>query len=273
MKRKIINILRYTIFIALFFIVVFPLLFIFMISFKTTEEIYNNPWGLPTNITVTSYISLFTEYGILRNLCNSIIYSTITCIVVVITAAMASYAIARMRWKLSQVCMTYLLMGIMIPTHSLLVPLYISVSQLHITNSVALVLIYIASAIPTAVFIMTGYLQSIPFDLEEAAVIDGASIWQLFYQIILPLLKPSIATIGIITFLNSWNDLMMGLIFLTKEQSKTIQLFISQFKGDHFTNYPVLLSSIIISIIPMMIVYLLMSDKLINGMTQGAVKG
>ena len=220
-----------------------------------------------------SYIAVFTEYGIMRNLIKSVINSSITCIVTVIVSAMASYAIARMRWKLSKLCMTYLLMGIMIPIHSLLVPLYISVSRLHITNALALILIYIAGAIPTAVFIMTGYLQSIPLELEEAAVIDGASIGQLFYKVILPLLKPSIATIGIITFLNAWNDLMMGLIFLTKEKSKTIQLFISQFKGDHFTNYPILLSSIIISVIPMLIVYLLMSDRLVSGMTQGAIKG
>ena len=264
MKKKVINVLRYLLFLFLVLVVVFPILFIFMSSFKTTEEIYGNPWAFPQRVRMDSYIAVFTEYGILRNLINSVIYSSITCIVTVIVSAMASYAIARMRWKLSKLCMTYLLMGIMIPIHSLLVPLYISL---------ALILIYIAGAIPTAVFIMTGYLQSIPLELEEAAVIDGASIGQLFYKVILPLLKPSIATIGIITFLNAWNDLMMGLIFLTKEKSKTIQLFISQFKGDHFTNYPILLSSIIISVIPMLIVYLLMSDRLVSGMTQGAIKG
>ena len=189
MKKKVINVLRYLLFLFLVLVVVFPILFIFMSSFKTTEEIYGNPWAFPQRVRMDSYIAVFTEYGILRNLINSVIYSSITCIVTVIVSAMASYAIARMRWKLSK------------------------------------------------------------------------------------LLKPSIATIGIITFLNAWNDLMMGLIFLTKEKSKTIQLFISQFKGDHFTNYPILLSSIIISVIPMLIVYLLMSDRLVSGMTQGAIKG
>ena len=231
MKKKMINILRYFFFAFLLLAVAFPVLFIFLSSFKTTEEIYGNPWALPQIFSLDSYIAVFTEYGILRNLINSVIYSLITCIVTVVVSAMASYAIARMRWKLSKLCMTYLLMGIMIPIHSLLVPLYISVSRLHITNALALVLIYIAGAIPTAVFIMTGYLQLIPLELEEAAVIDGASIGQLFYKVIMPLLKPSIATIGIITFLNAWNDLMMGLIFLTKEKSKTIQLFISQFRS------------------------------------------
>ena len=273
MRKRIADIFRYLLFFLLVLTVVLPVLFIFMTSFKTTEEIYTSPWGLPQHLSLQSYREVFTEYGILRNLLNSVFYSAVTCLVTVIVSAMASYAIARMRWKASKLCMTYLLMGIMIPIHALLVPLYISVSRLHITNSTALMLIYIAGAIPTAVFIMTGYLKSVPLELEEAAVIDGASIWKLFVKVILPLLKPSIATIAILTFLNAWNDLILGLIFLTKEDSKTIQLFISQFKGDHFTNYPILLSSIVISVIPMLIVYLIMSDRLVNGMTQGAVKG
>lgn len=134
MKKKVINVLRYLLFLFLVLVVVFPILFIFMSSFKTTEEIYGNPWAFPQRVRMDSYIAVFTEYGILRNLINSVIYSSITCIVTVIVSAMASYAIARMRWKLSKLCMTYLLMGIMIPIHSLLVPLYISVSRLHITN-------------------------------------------------------------------------------------------------------------------------------------------
>lgn len=273
MKRIGINVLRYTIFFILFAIVVFPLIFIFITSFKGNEEIFANPWGLPEHFSLASYVQAFTEYDILRNLINSVIYASVTCVVVVIVSAMASYAIARMRWKLSKVCMNFFLLGIMIPMHSLLVPLYISVSRMNITNVFALILIYIANSIPIAIFILTGYLTSVPVELEEAAVIDGASVAGLFTKVIMPLLRPSVATISIITFLGIWNDLMMGLVFLTKEGDKTIQLFISQFKGDHFTNYGMLLSSIMISIIPMVIVYLLMSDRLINGMTQGAVKG
>lgn len=273
MKKTVINILRYTVFLLLMALVLFPLLFILLSSFKTTEEIFANPWGLPSRMNFEPYIQVFTEYGIMRNLVNSIIYASVTCIVVVIVSAMASYAIARMHWRLSRFCMTYFLMGIMIPMHALLVPLYISVSKMNLTNYVALILIYIAGAIPTSIFVFTGYLESVPLELEEAAVIDGASVGSLFRRVILPLLKPSIATISIITFLGVWNDLMMGLIFLTKEKSKTVQLFIAQFKGDHFKNYPILLSSIIISAIPMIIIYLIMSDRLINGMTQGAVKG
>lgn len=273
MKKNGVNILRYFIFIGLFCIVILPLIFIFITSFKSNDEIFMNPWGMPEDFSIASYVQVFTEYKILRFLVNSIVYASVVCVVVVIISSMASYAIARMHWKFNKVCMNYFLLGIMIPIHSLLVPLYISVSRMRITNVVALILIYIANSVPTAIFILTGYLAAIPVELEEAAVIDGASVRNLFLKVIVPLLKPSVATITILTFLGIWNDLMMGLIFLTKENNKTIQLFISQFKGDHFTNYSVLLSSIIISTVPMIIVYLFMSDRLINGMTAGAVKG
>ena len=169
--------------------------------------------------------------------------------------------------------MMYFLLGIMVPIHALLVPLYIAVSKMNMSNVAGLILIYIASAIPTAIFILTGYLKGIPSELEEAAVIDGATVGVLFRKVIFPISKPSLATVTILTFLGVWNDLILGLIFLNEEKTKTIQLFIAQFSGAHYTNYGNMLSSIVIAMCPMIIVYLIMSDKLVNGMMQGAVKG
>ena len=273
MKKRIVNIIRYFIFLLLVSVILFPLGFILTASFKSNTEIFNSPWGLPEEISLKGYQAIIETYNIGRNLANSLLYSTGSCIVAIAAASMASYAITRMRWKFSKAALNYLLLGIMVPIHSLLVPLYISVSKLRLPSPAALLLIYIAGAIPTAVFIMTGFLESVPYELEEAAVIDGASIKKCFFCIILPLLKPSIATVGILTFMNVWNDLLMGLIFLKNQSHYTIQLFIAQFKGSHATNYPVLLASIIFSAIPMIIIYLVMSDRLIDGITQGAVKG
>jgi len=273
MKKRIVNIIRYFIFLLLVSVILFPLGFILTASFKSNTEIFNSPWGLPEEISLKGYQAIIETYNIGRNLANSLLYSTGSCIVAIAAASMASYAITRMRWKFSKAALNYLLLGIMVPIHSLLVPLYISVSKLRLPSPAALLLIYIAGAIPTAVFIMTGFLESVPYELEEAAVIDGASIKKCFFSIILPLLKPSIATVGILTFMNVWNDLLMGLIFLKNQSHYTIQLFIAQFKGSHATNYPVLLASIIFSAIPMIIIYFVMSDRLIDGITQGAVKG
>jgi raffinose/stachyose/melibiose transport system permease protein len=272
-KTKALDILRYIIFGILMLIILLPLLFIVFSSFKSNKEIFASPWSVPHSMNLDAYKTLFTDYGIGRNILNSIIYAGVTCLVVMIISSMAAYAIQRMDWKFSKQCMNFFLLGIMVPMHALLVPLYICVSKLHVPSTLTLLLIYIASAIPTAIFILVGFLAAVPRELEEAAIVDGATVGKTFRKVILPVLKPSLATIGIITFLGVWNDLMMGLIFLNKEEDKTIQLFISQFKGDHFTNYSVLLSSIVIAIIPMVIIYLFLSEWLIKGMTQGAVKG
>lgn len=273
MKRKVINVIRYFIFLLLMLVILFPLGFILMASFKSNAEIFNSPWSFPEEISLKGYRAIIETYNIGRNLINSLLYSAGSCAVSIAVSSMASYAITRMRWRFSKAALNYLLLGIMVPMHSLLVPLYVSVSKLKLPSPAALLLIYIAGAIPTAVFIMTGFLESVPYELEEAAVIDGASIKKCFFSVILPLLKPSIATVGILTFMNVWNDLLMGLIFLRNQSHYTIQLFIAQFKGSHATNYPVLLASIIASAIPMIIIYLIMSDRLIDGITQGAVKG
>ncbi len=273
MKKTTINILRYAIFVTLLLVILLPLLFVLVSSFKSNDEIFLNPWGLPERFDPESYITIFVTNDMLRYLMNSIIYATITCVVVILASAMAAYAITRMKWKYSQLCMAYFLMGIMVPIHALLVPLYIAVARMGLPGTTGLVLVYIASAIPTAIFILAGYLKGVPSELEEAAVIDGATVGVLFRKVILPILKPSIATVTILTFLGVWNDLILGLVFLFKDRTKTVQLFISQYSGANYTNYGNMLSSIVVAVFPMILVYTFMSEKLVNGMMQGAVKG
>ena len=265
MKKTTINILRYTIFVTLLLVILLPLLFVLVSSFKSNDEIFLNPWGLPERFDPESYITIFVTNDMLRYLMNSIIYATITCVVVILASAMAAYAITRMKWKYSQLCMAYFLMGIMVPIHALLVPLYIAVARMGLPGTTGLVLVYIASAIPTAIFILAGYLKGVPSELEEAAVIDGATVGVLFRKVILPILKPSIATVTILTFLGVWNDLILGLVFLFKDRTKTVQLFISQYSGANYTNYGNMLSSIVVAVFPMILVYTFMSEKLVNG--------
>jgi raffinose/stachyose/melibiose transport system permease protein len=186
---------------------------------------------------------------------------------------MAAYGIGRMKWKLSGLTLSLLLTGLMIPIHSILVPLYITVSKFHLPNNVALLLIFIASTIPTSVFIIIGFLKGIPRTIEESAVIDGCSIPRVFISIICPMIKPAIATVTIFNFLAVWNDLMLSLIFLNEENTKTIQLGILRFQGAYFSDYRLLLSGIVVALIPSILVYLVMSEKLVNGVSAGAIKG
>jgi raffinose/stachyose/melibiose transport system permease protein len=186
---------------------------------------------------------------------------------------MAAYAIGRMKWKLNKPVMGLFLAGIMIPLHAIIVPLYIMTARFRIPNQIALALLYTASTIPTSVFLIIGYLSSVPRAMEESAVIDGSSIPYLFFTIIIPIIKPAIATMTIFNFMGVWNDLMLSLILLSDDKFKTLQLGLMRFRSATYNDYGLLLTAMVVSIVPIIIVYLFMSEKIIGGITAGAVKG
>jgi raffinose/stachyose/melibiose transport system permease protein len=273
MKQKVMTIIRVLFYCICFIIVIFPLLFILVSTFKNESQLFTNPWGLPTRIDFTHYISLFRDYDMLIYYKNSLYFSFFSGLISVAVTSTAAYGIARMKWKLNKPVFAYLMSGLMIPVHALVVPLYISVSALSIPKTLALLFIYVAVSIPTSMFLIIGYLQSTPSSIEESAVIDGCSIPVLFVRIIIPIIKPVLATTIIFNFLTVWKELMLALIFLNKEHEKTIQLGIIRFTGVYYSNYPLLLAAIVLAIIPSTIIYLLMSERIISGITAGAVKG
>jgi raffinose/stachyose/melibiose transport system permease protein len=228
---------------------------------------------MPQNINLDAYIRLFTEFNLHIYFKNSLFYSILGCILTIILITPAAYAIARMKWKLSKITLGFLLSGIMIPVHAIIIPLYITSSMFQISKVMTLLLIYVATAIPTSVFILIGFMENIPRSLEESAVLDGCSIQMAFLNIVCPILKPALATVTILNFNNIWNDFMLALIFLSEERLKTIQLGITKFSSSTATNYPLLLSAIVLVIVPSIIVFLIMSESLVNGIAAGAVKG
>lgn len=272
-KRKIITIIRYCFLFAGLLLVILPMLFIFNSSFKTSSELFDSPWALPANLDFTPYMRLFTEYGFGRAFLNSAWYSVISCVAVVALITPCAYAVTRMKWKLSKPVLGFFMLGIMIPVHAIVIPLYMTVSKIHMEKTTMLMLIYIATAIPTSLFIMTGSMEGIPREMEEAAVLDGCSIPNAFLRVICPLVKPSIATITLLNFNGTWNDYMMALIFLPGGKYQTIQLAVSNFDSGRATNYPMMLSAIIVALVPSIVVCCVMSDKLTAGVTAGAVKG
>lgn len=275
MRRKgyIWDALKYIILCVGAILVIFPLIFTFISSLKSNTEIFSDPWGFPASPHFISYVSVFVKYRLHTYFLNSVYYSVVVCVVSAAVVTMAAYGIARMKWALSGVTLAFLLMGIMVPLHSIIVPLYVSVSRMGISNRVALMAIFIAGSIPTSVFMVIGFLKGIPREMEESAVIDGCSIPKVFVNIILPMIKPAVATVTIFNFLGVWNDLMLSLVFLNDETQKTLQLGIIRFSGAMSTDYGLLLSSLVVALIPSIAVYLLASQQLINGISAGAVKG
>jgi len=254
--------------------IVFPLLFVAMSSFKNNDEIFLTPFKFPSHILYQNYITVFNDiYHLHTYFFNSLIYAAFVCFAGALIDTMAAYAIGRMKWKLSKLVFALFLSGIMIPLHATLVPLYLVVSKFRLPSQVALMLLFIAGTIPTSVFLIMGYLSNVPRAVEESAVIDGSTIPQMFFKIVIPMIKPAIATITIFNFMGVWNDLLLSLIFLTAEKFQTLQLGITRFKGAFYSNYGLMLAAIVLSAIPTIIVYLFMSDKIISGITAGAVKG
>lgn len=255
-------------------LIVFPLLFVFVSSLKDNEDIFTNPWGLPKVYHWYTYLQLFQKYNMGTYFINSLYYSILGCAVSIVVCTAAAYAISRLKWKFSGITMGFFLLGLMIPAHSTIIPLFYLSSRVGIKNpKISLILIFVAFSIPTTVYILAGFMKSIPKEMEESAVIDGSSIIGAFIRIIIPLLKTPIATVTIFTFLGIWNDLLFSLIFINKETDKNLQLGIMKFLGSYGSRYGILLSAIVVSMLPAIIVYIILQDKIVDGLTAGAVKG
>jgi len=255
-------------------LVILPLIFVLISSFKSNDEIFTSAFSLPKNINFKNYFTVFNStYHLHTYFFNSIGYAVVVCSVGVLIDTMAAYAIGRMKWKFNKLILAFFLSGLMIPLHAILVPLYVMVSRFSLPNQFALQLLFIASTIPTSVFLIVSYLSQVPRAMEESAVIDGCSIPYLFVTIVIPLIKPAIATITIFNFRAVWNDLLLSLVFLNNESIQTLQLGISNFKGAYFSDYGLILAALVVSIIPSVIVFLFMSDKIVNGISAGAIKG
>lgn len=253
----------------------FPLIWLVDFSLGSSNEMFTN--GLliiPEKIRWDNYVKAFVDGNFLHYLSNSVIINTLAVILVVIISIMAAFACQRMKWKLSGLVSTILVMGMMIPIHATLLPNYKIYSTLHLTDTIwALLIPYVAFSLPQGMFLMTGFIQSVPKELEEAAVMDGCGIYRIVFQIITPLLKPSIATVAIMTFLNNWNEFMMASTYLSKPTWKTLPFSVLEFTGEYSSNYAVQFAVMALTAAPAVIVYIILNKHITKGVAMGAVKG
>jgi len=253
----------------------YPLIWLLFFSLKDNSELFGeNIMGLPRRFLWSNYYSAFSSGKVGLFLVNSIIVTGVTIIVSNILACMATYGIVRMKWKLSSTTLTVFLLGLMIPIHAALLPIFIILKNIKMYDTpMALIIPYTAFALPMSIFILTGFLQTIPKELEEAALIDGCNIYQTFYKIILPILKPAIATISILTFLSCWNELMFAVTFISKEKYRTLTVGIRFMVGQYTINWGPIGAGLVIASLPTLIIYIIMSSKVQKSITTGAIKG
>lgn len=252
----------------------YPIVWLFLSSFKTNQELYTNPWGLPASFMPDNYIQAITEGHILQYFGNSVIIAVSAVLVAVVLSSMASYAITRMDWKLSKLTLSVFLLGMMIPVYAMIVPLFSMFNKMGLLNTrLAVIIPHIAISFPMAIFIMSGFMGSIPRELEEAAVVDGCTIYQIFFKIIMPISRSSIVTVAVVTFINIWNDLLLPQIFLTDSSKMTLPVGLTEFQGRYATNYVAMIAAVLITIVPSIIVYIWLHKHIMEGMVAGAVKG
>lgn len=264
-------------FLAVFtFIQIFPFYWLVTFSFKSNTEIFdsNNLVGLPKVWHLENFSKALMGGEILRYLLNSVFYAAVTVVVSTLLASMVAYAINRMYWKAKGIVAAIFSLGIMIPVQATLLPLFQGLDRLGIRGGyLGLILPYITFAMPMTVMILGGFFKALPREIEEAACIDGCNIFNMFFRIIFPMIRPGIATSCIFAFLNTWNELLFANTFVDDAKYKTLPVGIMSFVGEHSTNWGIIGAGMVIATLPTVLIYLLLSKQVQESFTVGAVKG
>ncbi|MDQ0088252.1 raffinose/stachyose/melibiose transport system permease protein [Paenibacillus anaericanus] len=257
-------------------IILYPFLFVLFSSVKTNNQaIASNPFGLPSSIMFDNYVNAWVNAKISTYFWNSLYIGVVAACVSILLAAMLAFAVTRMRYKkVSAIIFQLILVGMLIPNNSLLLPIYGIMRNLNILDTrMALFLPYIANAIPFTVIILAAFMRSLPGEIEEAAVIDGLRPAGLFARIIIPLTVPAIVTVFIINFLGNWNEFLLANYFISSNELKTLPIGMVGFRDAYNTNYAQMSAGIVFSVLPVMIIYAILQEKIIEGVTAGSVKG
>lgn len=253
----------------------FPLYWLITFSLKSNTEIFGeNVIGLPKTWRFVNYQRALTDGGILRYFLNSVFYSVVTLVIAGLFTAMAAYAIARMRWKLKGVVFSLFTLGIMIPTQAALLPLFQVLDKVGLKGGyLGLLIPYISFGIPMSVMILVGFYKGIPVEMEEAAYIDGCGIFRCFLSIMLPMIKPALATASIFTFLGTWNELMFANTLVDKAEFRTLPVGIMSFAGQYSTDWGLIGAGMVIATLPTILIYFMLSNQVQESLVAGAVKG
>lgn len=250
-----------------------PILIMLFAAFKTNAQIFQSPFGIPDFSNVANITKIWNETNFLRYLMNSVIVTGSSIVVILTLGTMAAYAVARYKFWGASFVLMFFLAGLTLPLKLAIIPLFILMRDLGILNTqLSLIVIYVAMGLPTTVFIMTGFIRTLPNELEDAARMDGASEPRIMWSIMLPLVRPAMVIAGIQNVVPIWNDFFFPLIFIQKDNLKTLPQGLTTFMGEYTTDWGVLFAGLLLSSAPVIIVYIILSRQFINGMTAGAVK-
>ena len=250
-----------------------PYLFMFGTAFKQPTEFITNLWGAPHAPGLSNFVDAIGA-GFGRYFVNSVVVSVVSVSMTILLASLASYPLARMNFRLNRPVFLLFLAGSMIPVHVTLIPLYVLSKGLGIYDTLwALLGPYIAFQLPISVFILTEFFRGVPREVEEAARIDGAGTFGIWWRIIMPLAAPAISTVAIYAFIFVWNEFIFALVLLSSPANMTIPLGLMQFFGEYRVNVPGLMAVLTLASLPVILLYLAAQNRVVAGLTAGAVKG
>lgn len=251
---------------------VFPFLWVLLISFKTNNQIYTEPFRMPDPPVMTNFPTVFEKLDIPTGLLNSLFYSLATVVIVCLLSSMTGFYLAK--YTRGKLLYTYFIIGMMIPVQAIAVPLFVKLRNAGLNNTrPGIIIVYTVVELGFAIFVMTGFIKrSVPNELLEAAEIDGCSVPVMFFKIVFPLAKTGIATVGTFVFLHVWNDFFLALIFLTNAKLTSLNLTTFKLRGQYSSDYGLLAAGIIVLAVPALIIYAIFQEQVVKGLTAGAVK-
>ena len=250
-----------------------PIYFLVVSSFKTQPEMLESPLGLPTTFDFSNYGRALEGIDFFRHFWISVYITSVSVVLIVIFGSMAAYTIARRTNRLTRLLRNYFLLGFMVPLQTTMLPLFLIMRNLNLLNTMQGLIFLHTNGAVFAVFLYTGFMRAMPRDLEEAAAVDGAGTYRIFWKIVFPLLKPVTATIVIFNTIWIWNDFILGFLFLgtVDDATLTMQVYngVGQFKND----WGIMIPMLIITTLPMVIFFLVMQKRIIGGLTAGSLRG
>ena len=271
--EKLFRYIKTLILITLLIIFLAPFLVIIMNTFKSTQQFVENPISLPTSFNFDNYIKAFSDMKFATGFINSVIITVFGVFIIVFFSSMTAYLFARFNWKINKVIFFIMVASMTVPFQVIMIPLVTIYGGLGVLDSkLTLLFMYLGCGAPFAVFTFHGFIKGVPIALEEAATIDGCSRLRVFFQIVLPLLKPVMSTVIVLDVLWIWNDYLLPSLILQSPELRTLPLSTYNFFSSYTVDYSPLMSGLVMTIIPVLILYLFLQKYIVKGISEGAIK-
>ena len=271
-KKLIHNILKNVLAWAFSLLMLVPLALIVVNALKPDSEALTMTLALPKEWDFSNFAVVIEKGKLVRSFFNSLLYAGCATILTVLFGSMAAYVFARRRGKKENTMYIYMALGIVIPINYVALMKVMQVTQLNDT-AIGIILLYTALQLPFTVFLLYGFVSKVPVDLDEAAVLDGCGPWRLFFNIVMPMMRSSMITAAVLCFLNTWNEFVMPLYFLNSSEKWPMTLAVYNFFGQYSTSWNLVCADILLTCLPVIIMYLVCQKYIVGGQTAGAVKG